>query len=326
MTESEGSVKKVVLEKLVESVLAGDKRSIARCMSIVEDDGQDATELMHRLYSRFGNAYRIGITGPPGAGKSTLTSQLIRLLRNQEKKVGVIAVDPTSPFSGGAVLGDRIRMSRFATDPGVFIRSMASRGSMGGLAQKAQDAADVLDAAGMDVILFETVGVGQTELDIADAADTTVVVLVPESGDSVQAMKAGLMEIADIFALNKSDREGADRLKSEIEMMLHMRSGLDCERDWNPPVVKTIATTGEGVQELLDRIRAHENFLRDRQLLLEKRKRRLVHKIRELVKESLEDQFWNEKRQQILEAKILDIISHRLSPYQLVSELLTQKE
>ena len=186
---------------LISKISSGDRRSIARSISIVESGNDKSTELIKDIFSKTGNAYRIGITGPPGAGKSTITNQLTKLFRKQNKKVGIIAVDPTSPFTGGALLGDRVRMNDIGMDNGVFIRSMATRGSLGGLSKKAIDAADVLDAAGFDIIIFETVGVGQSELDIAQAADTTIVVLVPESGDSVQAMKAGLMEIADFFVL-----------------------------------------------------------------------------------------------------------------------------
>ena len=211
--------------RLLEDFRAGKRPALARAISIVENDRPGARALLQALHARLGRARRIGITGPPGAGKSTLVSALITALRARGDTVGVVAVDPSSPFTGGALLGDRIRMGEATLDPGVFIRSMASRGSLGGLALATKEVADVLDAFGFDHVLVETVGVGQSELDIAGAADTTIVVLVPESGDSIQAMKAGLMEIADLFVINKADRPGAERLAREVEMMLHLRAG-----------------------------------------------------------------------------------------------------
>lgn len=204
---------------------AGEKAALARLISTVENERAAAAALLDALHPRLGRAHRIGITGPPGAGKSTMTAALVAGYRRAEERIGVVAVDPTSPFTGGALLGDRIRMNELATDPGVFIRSMATRGALGGLALATKEVADVLDAFGYDRVLIETVGVGQSELDIAAAADTTIVVLVPEAGDAIQAMKAGLMEVADLYVVNKADRPGADRLAREIEMMLHLRSG-----------------------------------------------------------------------------------------------------
>ena len=213
----------MINETLVEKLSINDKRSVARSISIVESNNEKAAELLKEIYSKVGQGYRIGITGPPGAGKSTITNQLTKYFRNQNKTVGIVAVDPTSPYTGGALLGDRVRMTEIGNDPGVFIRSMATRGSLGGLSKRTIDAADVLDAAGYDYILLETVGVGQSELDIAQAADTTIVVLVPESGDVVQAMKAGLMEIADFFVLNKSDRPGSEQAVTALRTILMMR-------------------------------------------------------------------------------------------------------
>ena len=243
---------------LSERVLAGDARAIARAISLIEDESPAGADLIRRIFPRTGRAYLIGVTGPPGAGKSTLADRMIAAIRQTGRTVGVIAVDPTSPFTGGAVLGDRVRMQAHAGDAGVFIRSMATRGHLGGLARATGEVALVLDAAGTDVVLIETVGVGQDEIEIVRTADVSVVVTVPGAGDEVQALKAGIMEIADIFVVNKADREGADRTVASIESMLSLQTYG--EGDWRPPIVRTEATTGSGVGELLDaveRFRTH---------------------------------------------------------------------
>ena len=246
------------LSELAERVVSGDPRAIARAISVVEDDADAGAALVGEIFSRSGRAFVVGVTGAPGAGKSTLVDALITRWRKADRTVGVIAVDPTSPYSGGAMLGDRVRMQAHAQDAGVFIRSMATRGNLGGLARATTDAALVLDAAGKDFVTIETVGVGQDEVDIVRTADVCIVVLVPGMGDDVQALKAGIMEIADIFVMNKSDREGADRAVAEVESLLSL--GSFTEGEWRPPIVRTQATTGEGLDDLvgaIDRFREH---------------------------------------------------------------------
>jgi LAO/AO transport system kinase len=315
---------------LIENIRKLDKLAIARAISIVENNSSKSHQLLKSLFKHTGKAYLIGITGPPGAGKSTITNYLTKSLRQQEYSIGIIAVDPTSPFTGGAVLGDRIRMNEIGLDDGVFIRSMATRGSLGGLAAKAKEACEILDAAGMDFIIIETVGVGQSELDIANTADTTVVVLVPESGDAVQTMKAGLMEIGDVFVVNKSDREGADVLASALRTMLHLKnrppvaSGIRADIiNWEPPVVKTIATKNEGIERLLKVITNHRNFLETNDLLAAKRKEHITTQIYELVSSRLESNFWSEQRKSELEKNLDKILNRELNPYDFVEILLS---
>ena len=270
--------------ELVEKMLTGDQRALARLVSAVERQSPEVPEIMQHVTPLLGGAYCVGITGPPGAGKSTLADRITAHARQQGKTVGIIAVDPTSPFSGGAILGDRIRMQQHYLDAGVYIRSMASRGHQGGLSRTARGVIKLLDAFGKDLIIVETVGVGQTELDIVAAADTTVLVLVPESGDAIQTIKAGIMEIADLFVINKADRDGAERLQRDLQMMLHVRHASD---GWCPPVLSTQAHQDIGIIELYEAIATHRHKLAETGQLAARRRQNRRQELLDLLQQQL---------------------------------------
>lgn len=305
---------------IVDRLLAGEVPALARAITWIENEDERGLAALDAIYPRTGNAYRIGISGPPGAGKSTLVDTLTAHMLDGGKKVGIIAVDPTSPFTGGALLGDRIRMQGLGTREGVFIRSMATRGGLGGLSRTASSVAAAMDAFGLDYVIFETVGVGQSELDIADAADTTVIVLVPESGDSIQAMKAGLMEIGEIFVVNKADRAGADLTVQEITSMLALR---EQDGEWSPPVLRTIASTGEGVAELAGTIAEHREFLTSRGLLAERRRAHFIAQVREIVVTELEKDLYGRLGAGAeLSSFVGDVSRGHRSPYEIARRVL----
>jgi LAO/AO transport system kinase len=305
---------------LINRLLNNERRAVARSISIVESRNSSSTELLKNIYPNIGNAYRIGITGPPGSGKSTITNQLTKYYRRQNIKVGIIAVDPTSPFTGGALLGDRVRMSEIGQDEGVFIRSMATRGSLGGLSKRAIDAADVLDAAGYNMIIFETVGVGQSELDIAEAADTTAVVLVPESGDAVQAMKAGLMEIADLFVMNKSDRPGSQQAVASLQTILMMRD--HDEKSWMINIIKSIASQNKGIDEIANEIENHKEYLTTNKMLTKRREQKSKTRIKHIVEDKIREELWSESGEISLSLLIEKVVFGKLSPYHIAEEII----
>jgi GTPase len=303
-------------ETLIEAALGGERGAIARLISLVEDGGPELPALMRSVYGHTGSGYSIGITGAPGAGKSTLTERLVAEARESGHQVGVLAIDPTSPFSGGALLGDRVRMQSHATDAAVFIRSMATRGHLGGLSLATPEAARVLEAAGKDIVIIETVGVGQAEVEITDACDTTVVVLNPGWGDAVQAAKAGLMEIADIFVINKADRPGTRDAVRELKQMLEMS-----EQPWTPAIVETIATQNTGIKDLWNAIVSHRAYQESNGLLAKRRRRRIEREIRDIVAERMRERVQSHVGG-LLDELTDEVVQRRLDPYRAADRLI----
>jgi len=304
---------------LRDAILAGRYRALGQAISLVERDDPGADRLLAGIYSSTGRARIIGITGSPGAGKSTLVASLAKHYRRQEKRVGIIAVDPTSPFTGGAILGDRIRMADLYTDRGVFIRSMATRGFLGGLARATNDVVDVLDASGFDVVLVETVGVGQDEVEVIRTVQTNVVVLVPGMGDDIQAIKAGIMEIGDIFVVNKADRPGADKTVTEVTMMMSL---VEEHGDWVPPIVKTVASKNDGVTELDDAIGKHYDYLASSGELDRRNRERVRIRIETLLKEKFMDRLLTGERGARYEQILEDVLRKRNNPHDAAESVL----
>ncbi len=303
---------------IIDRLRSGDIRALARAISTVENRAPGWSDLLKELFPHTGKALILGLTGPPGAGKSTLVDQLARFYRQQNQTVGIIAVDPTSPYTGGAILGDRIRMQDHFSDPGIFIRSMATRGSLGGLARTTADVSTLLDASGRDLIMIETVGVGQDEVDIVRLAEVTIVILVPGMGDDVQTIKAGIMEIADIFVINKSDRDGAEHVEREIRTLQSLALRAD---GWTPPIVKTVACEGKGIEELADAVATYEQYLRKHELRMNK----IVENWQERLSGMLRDAMLEKARLMLGEVGLAhyaaQVAGHRRDPYSLIEEI-----
>jgi len=311
-----------VTVELIKKILDGDVRSAARLMRGIEDGDTDAFEKMEKIYPHTGKAYIVGITGAPGGGKSTLVDTLITAFRQKDMMVGVVAIDPTSPFTGGAILGDRVRMQKHSTDSGVFIRSVATRGWLGGLARAAVSIIHVMDAMGKDIILVETVGIGQQEVDVTRLADTSIFVLTPGSGDAIQMMKAGILEVADIFAINKADQEGAPRLKLELQAMLSLKDSLPDERQ--PPIVLTEALNNKGIDELMEEILKHKEFLVSSGGLEKRQKERARLELTEAIESSLRDYINSGIDKDYLEKLVDDLVQRRTNPQAAASVIVNK--
>jgi len=309
-------------EEIAQGVLAGDRRSIARAITIIENDAAEAPKLIASIYPHTGNAHVIGLTGPSGSGKSTLIEKIVREYRRRGKTVGVVAVDPTSPFTGGAFLGDRIRMQELSTDQGVFIRSMATRNYPGGIAKATKDSVKILDAAGKDIVMVETVGAGQSEVEIIKVAQTVVLIHAPGLGDEIQAIKAGLMEIADIFVINKADRENADKAVMDIQAILQLD---DKEKAWKTPILKTVALTGEGVPQLVEKLEEHRRFLEkeiERRKSLVRAEAELIEAIKERAASSMIEEL---RREGKFEELLQKILKKEVDPASVAEKLLHKK-
>lgn len=309
-----------MIKDLIQNLRKKDVKTISKLISTIENEHKGYLDSLSDIHSYTGNAYRLGITGPPGSGKSSITNQLIEQFIKKDYSIAVIAIDPSSPFNGGSILGDRIRFTNTFKNSDIFFRSMSTRGSQGGLSRSATLVADIFDASGYDVIIFETVGVGQVEIDVIEAADTIMVTLVPESGDDIQMMKSGLMEIADLYIINKSDRDGSDRLYNSLNKILELNKG----HDWNPTITKTSAISGLGIDELFDRIIEHKVFIEENDIKSKKMDERYIKIVKFFITESLTAKFWNSNKglNQRLEQELKIDYKKRLSPYKIAKELL----